>query len=75
LEVGSSVVMGHQVGLSAHIISPTQDKKVVLFVRKIQILTGAFVGAGVVMGPGVVVGESVVVKAGTQLHPRTKVKA
>jgi hypothetical protein len=75
LEIGSSVVMGHQIGLSGHLISPTQDKKVILFVRKIQILKGAFVGAGVAMGPGVVVDEAVVVKAGTQLHPRTKVKA
>jgi hypothetical protein len=74
LEIGSGVVMGHQIGLSSHIISPAQDKKVILFVRKIQILKGAFVGAGVVMGPGVMVSESVVVKAGTQLHPRTKVK-
>jgi acetyltransferase-like isoleucine patch superfamily enzyme len=75
LEIGNGVVMGHQVALSSHLISPDQDKNMVLFVRKIRVLDGAFVGAGVVIGPGVVVSENVVVKAGTQLHPRKKVTA
>jgi hypothetical protein len=53
LEIGDDVVLGHQVKIFGHIIRPTRQGNLLLFVRPVQIGAGAFIGAGSALGPGV----------------------
>ncbi|MBX9767836.1 MAG: hypothetical protein K2X47_11240, partial [Bdellovibrionales bacterium] len=67
LEVGSGVVIGHMVIFCAHVISPSKGR-LVLFVRRIRIADGSFVGASVRLGPGAFVDGSEPVKSHTLLY-------
>ena len=45
LEIGSRVVIGHRVGIYAHIIKP-RKQDLMLYVKKVKIGSNVFVGAG-----------------------------
>lgn len=72
LEIGDRVVIGHRVGLYAHVIKP-RKQNLMLYVKKIKIGNDAFIGAGSVLSPGVVVAEGAFLPAATQLHPNQSV--
>ncbi|MEM9905567.1 MAG: acyl transferase [Cyanobacteria bacterium P01_D01_bin.44] len=68
LSIGDGVVIGHRVGLYAHVIKPKRQD-LMLYVKPIQIGAGAFVGAGSHLGPGVVVEAGGYLSAGSDVYP------
>lgn len=74
LEVGDQVIFGHRVGLYAHVIKPKNDN-LMLFVRRIRIGQGAFIGAAARMGPGVRVETGALVPTASEHFPNSRVSA
>lgn len=72
LTIGSRVVIGHRVGLYAHVIKP-KHQDLLLYVKGIYIGDDAFVGAGSRLGPGVVVPPGSYLGAGSDLYPNQKI--
>lgn len=68
MEIGDRVIFGHRVSAYAHIIKPTR-KNLLLYVKRIRIGEGCFVGAGTVIAPGVTIPAGSYVAAGSELHP------
>lgn len=67
LEVGDGVVFGHKVELYGHTVMPKQER-LALYVNRVRVGAGAFVGAGSRLAPGVVVAEGAVVPILTDLY-------
>lgn len=61
LEISTGVVVGHKVHFLSHVIIPYKNS-LRLYVKKIQVGTGCFLGAGSRLGPGVVVDDGVVLQ-------------
>jgi hypothetical protein len=72
LTVGNRVVLGHRVGLYAHVIKPKRQD-LLLYVKRIQIGDDAFVGAGSRLGPGVGVQPGSYLGAGSDLYPNQNI--
>ncbi|MFN6463508.1 MAG: acyltransferase [Nostoc sp. DedVER02] len=73
LEIGDRVVVGHGVGIYSHIIKP-RKQNLMLYVKKVQIGSNVFVGAGSNLAPGVVVADGSYLPAATKLYPNQKVQ-
>ncbi|MEH2196703.1 acyltransferase [Nostoc sp.] len=73
LEIGDRVVVGHGVGIYCHIIKP-RKQNLMLYVKKVQIGSNVFVGAGSNLAPGVVVADGSYLPAATKLYPNQKVQ-
>lgn len=58
LEIGDGVVFGHRVALYAHVVD-RRRRGMILYIRRIRIGSGAFLGAGSRIGPGAVVAENI----------------
>lgn len=58
MEIGDHVVFGHQVECFAHFVTPGK-KGLLLYVKRVRIGAGCFLGAYVRLGPGVVLGAKV----------------
>lgn len=54
LEVGDRAIIGHRVGLYAHVIKPKRHD-LMLYVKPIKIGADAFIGSASRLGPGVVI--------------------
>jgi hypothetical protein len=67
LEIGDNVVVGHKVECYAHAIKQSHGR-LVLYVKRIRIGRGAFLGAGVRMGPGARVEDGATVPTLTDLY-------
>ena len=72
LTVGDRTLIGHRVGLYAHIIKPKRDN-LLLYVKAIKIGNDAFVGSGSYLGAGVVVTEGAYLESGSEIHPNKTV--
>jgi len=72
LLVGDHVIFGHRVGLYGHVIKPKNDN-LLLFTRRIQIGSGAFIGAGARLGPGVVIEAGALVATASDHFPNSRV--
>ncbi len=59
LEVGDHTIFGHKVACYAHVINE-KEAGMVLYVRRIAIGHGVFIGGGSRLGPGVVLEDAVV---------------
>jgi hypothetical protein len=60
LEIGDGVVFGHKSECYSHVIRPQQrgqKQSLILYIRKVRIGRGAFIGAGSRLGPGAVIAE------------------
>jgi hypothetical protein len=68
LEIGDRVIFGHQVGLYPHIIKP-RKQDLMLYVKKIKIGDGVFLGAWNHIGPGVVVQPETYIPVFTHVYP------
>ncbi|WP_242024273.1 acyl transferase [Trichocoleus sp. FACHB-591] len=68
LEIGDRVIFGHQVGLYPHIIKP-RKQDLMLYVKKIKIRDGVFLGAWNHLGPGVVVQAETYIPVFTHVYP------
>lgn len=73
LEVGDGVVFGHKVELYGHTVMP-KDERLLLYVDRVTVGAGAFVGAGSRLAPGVVVEEGALVPILTDLYMKTRYK-
>lgn len=73
LEIGDRVVFGHRAGAYGHVIKPRR-KNLLLYVKRIQIGSDSFVGAGSVLAPGVTIHEGAFVAAGAHVHPNEVVE-
>ena len=67
LEIGDRVVFGHKVICFGHVIK-AKGGRLVLFVRRVRIGSGAFIGAGCRLGPGAVVPPAAVVPLLSDLY-------
>ena len=67
LDVGDDVVVGHKFECYAHVIKPSRGR-LILYVRRVRIGSGAFLGAGVRMGPGARIGERAFVPTLTDVY-------
>lgn len=72
LKVGDRALIGHRVGLYAHIIKPKRQN-LLLYVKPIAIGEGAFIGSGSCIGAGVVVKPNGYLEAGSEVHPNQSV--
>ncbi len=75
LDVGDGVVFGHKIELYGHTVKATKGARLLLYVRKVTIGAGAFIGAGSRMAPGVVVEDGAAVPILTDLFPNKKFSA
>ncbi len=55
IDVGDNVIFGHKVIIVSHVVFKKKNGVVRLFVRKVRIGSGAFIGAGSKFGPGTVI--------------------
>ncbi len=74
LEIGHGCVFGYNVKISGHYISPSKEKGLKLYVRKVVIEDGGFVGAASRLAPGVRVKSGALVKAAVDVYPDTVVE-
>ena len=69
LDVGDHVVIGHRTGLHAHLIRPTKNNNLVLYVKPIRIDSGAFIGGYSILSPGVHVHTGASVRSEARGYP------
>lgn len=50
--IGDNTVIGHHTGYYCHVLNPTKDGRLLLFVKKIIIGNYCFIGSGSRIGPG-----------------------
>ena len=74
LEIGHGCVFGYNVKIAGHYISPSKEKGLKLYVRKVVIEDGGFVGAASRLAPGVRVKAGALVKATVDVYPDTVVE-
>ena len=74
LEIGNGCVFGYNVKIAGHYISPSKEKGLKLYVRKVVIEDGGFVGAASRLAPGVRVKAGALVKATVDVYPDTVVE-
>ena len=67
VEIGDGVVFGHKCKLLGHAIKP-KGAAMILYIRKIRIGDGVFVGAGSRIGPGAVIAAGVYLPVLTDVH-------
>ncbi|MBW4641675.1 MAG: acyl transferase [Goleter apudmare HA4340-LM2] len=68
IEIGDRVIVGHRVGISAHIIKP-RKQNLMLYVKKVKIGNDVFLGAGCLLAPGVVIADDTFLAMATTLYP------
>jgi len=71
LEIGDRVVMGHRVGIYAHVIKPRRQN-LMLYVKTVKIGDDVFLGAGSQLAPGVVIHDGSYIPTTTNLHPNQR---
>ncbi|MEZ0370867.1 MAG: acyl transferase [Candidatus Sericytochromatia bacterium] len=67
VEIGDGVIVGHKVHFISHVILPYKDR-LSLYIKKISIGKGCFLGAGSRLGPGVVVDDGTTLPVLTDGH-------
>ncbi|HVH44694.1 MAG TPA: DapH/DapD/GlmU-related protein [Labilithrix sp.] len=73
VEIGDGVLFGHRAGVISHVIKPSREN-LFLYVKKVKIGDGAFIGAGSYIGPGVVVEARAMVPVATNVYPKQRIK-
>lgn len=68
IEIGDRVIVGHRVGISAHIIKP-RKQNLMLYVKKVKIGNDVFLGAGCLLAPGVAIADGTFLEMATILYP------
>jgi hypothetical protein len=71
LEIGDNVVFGHGIGIYSHAIKPRKDD-LMLYLKKVKIGNGVFLGGGCHLGPGVEISDGTYVPVATDLYPNQK---
>lgn len=73
LDVGDRVVFGHKAGFYPHVINPT-SRGLMLYVKRITIGNGAFIGAGSRLGPGVFIEDNAVLPVLSDISVNQRVR-
>jgi acetyltransferase-like isoleucine patch superfamily enzyme len=73
MDVGDSAILGHCCSYYSHVLSPAKDGRIIIYVNKITIGEGAFIGTKSNLGPGVVVAPMTKLDVGTNLFVNEKV--
>jgi len=68
LTVGDRAIIGHRVGLYAHVIKPKRQD-LLLYIKRIHIGENAFIGSASRLGPGVAIAPNTSVPVATDLFP------
>lgn len=71
LSVGDRAIIGHRVGLYAHVIKPKRED-LMLYVKRIHIGSDAFIGSASRIGPGVVINSGDYVPVTSDFFPNQK---
>ena len=71
LSVGDRAIIGHQVGLYAHVIKPKRQD-LMLYVKRIHIGSDTFIGSASRIGPGVVIKSGDYVPVTSDFFPNQK---
>jgi len=71
LEIGDNVVFGYNVKVACHVISPSREMGLKLYIKKCVMEDRSFLGATASLAPGVLVREGALVKATTNVYPDT----
>jgi hypothetical protein len=74
LEIGDDVVVGHKCGFYAHAVKPARGALHV-FLKRIRVGSGAFLGAGSGFGPGAVVEAGAYLPLRTEIFPGGRARA
>lgn len=74
VEVGDNSVFGYNVKLSSHVIKPSREHGMVVYVKRIVIGKNALVGAVTQMAPGSSVEDGALVPALSNVYPDTVVE-
>lgn len=72
LEVGDYCILGHKSSFYSHVLSPAKDGRTIVYVNKITIGPGSFIGAKCNLGPGVKIAPLTKIDAGTNLSLNQK---
>ncbi len=67
IDVGDHVIFGHKVIIVSHVIMKKKSGILRLYVKKVQIGSGAFIGAGSKFGPGTVIASDQIIPFETLL--------
>ena len=67
VDIGDGVIFGHKCKLLGHAIKP-KGEAMILYIRKIKIGNGVFIGAGSRIGPGAVIADGVYLPVLTDVH-------
>lgn len=73
LEIGDGVIVGHKCGFYAHAVKPARGSLYV-FLKRIRVGSGAFLGAGSGFGPGAVVEAGAFLPLRTEIFPGGRAK-
>lgn len=68
LEVGDRAIIGHRVGIYAHVIKP-KNNDLMLYVKKVKIGNHVFLGSASRLGPGVTLKDGVYIPVKTDILP------
>ena len=68
LTVGDRAIIGHRVGLYAHVIKPKRQD-LLLYIKRICIGENAFIGSASRLGPGVAIADNTFLPVTTDLFP------
>ena len=74
LDIGNNCVFGYDVKIASHVISPSRELGLKIYIKKVVIEDGGFVGATSRLAPGVHVKKGALVKATTNVYPDTVVE-
>ena len=74
LDIGNNCVFGYDVKIASHVISPSRELGLKIYIKKVIIEDGGFVGATSRLAPGVHVKKGALVKATTNVYPDTVVE-
>lgn len=73
LDIGDRVVFGHHVILYGHVIRPMREN-LLLYVDRVSIGRGAFIGAHTVIAPGSTIADGAVLEVASRVYPRSVVE-
>ena len=74
LDIGNNCVFGYNVKVASHVISPSRELGLKIYIRKVIIEDGGFVGATSRLAPGVIVKAGALVKATSDVYPDTVIE-
>jgi hypothetical protein len=67
IEIGDNVILGHKVIIVSHVVFRKKNGSQFLYIKKVRIGSGSFIGAGSKFGPGTVISSNKIIPFETTL--------